>query len=154
VGVFSEKDLLVGAALGHLIDATGSAVTIRAVGGSNVYIVEVYATKAVILFKFTAKKKSAWAFTVSSGELLALTQAEPSEPEARRFLGLICHTDGVCCVPLPVLVTVMRSGDAGGLSVKRRSRGSYLLSGPGRTEFERAIPQSDWPRAILGGKPL
>ena len=35
------------------------------------------------------------------------------------------------------------------ISVSRKARGSYSVSGPGRRKMSKSVPQTDWPRVVL-----
>lgn len=154
--MINDQEFLHGAAFLRLINY-GTRITI--IHSSSIhpslYLVESNNSKSAILFKISKKPKSAWSFTLSSQEDLALDTLRSKYPDVSVFIALICHKDGICCIAEERLRSVLDK-DAGvngqHISVSRLTRGSYHISGPGRQQMEQTVPQSDWPRVVFLNK--
>lgn len=160
--MINDQEFLHGAALLRLINY-GSRVTIihaSAIHPSlylleTEYLLETDSSKSAILFKVSKKPKSAWSFTLSEQEELALNILHSKYHNLSIFIALICHKDGICCIAEKRLRSVLdRDTAVNGqhISVSRSTRGSYHVSGPGRQQMEQTVPQSDWPRVIFSNK--
>ena len=104
-------------------------------------------SNAAILFKTSTATRRRWPFALTGQELEALQNSTVTSPLENRYLALVCRQDGICLIPLEVLLTLV-SRDAQQtqtLSISRPKGGSYRASGPGKTQLERTIPASDWP---------
>ncbi len=154
--MINEQEFLQGAAFLRLINY-GSRVTIihASLIHPSMYLFETDISKSAVLFKISKKPKSAWFFTLSSQEELALDALYRKYPDISVFIALICHKDGICCIAEKRLRSVLDK-DTGvngqHISVSRSTRGSYHVSGPGRQQIEQTVPQSDWPRVVLSNK--
>jgi hypothetical protein len=115
-----------------------------------VYTVFHDSVKSAFLIKTSTSPKR-WQFTFTEVELAALASGLLSTDMDRRFVALVCKTDGVCCLSIVELNSLFNGIAEGSKSVgvSRPPRGSYHLSGPGRTPLGYAIPASDWPLRIL-----
>jgi hypothetical protein len=145
-----DQEFLYGAALLRLINY-GTRVTIIHAPAihPSLYLLETGSSRSAILFKVSKKPKSAWSFTLSSQEELALNILPSKYHNVSIFIALICHKDGICCIPEKRLRRVLdRDAAVNGqhISVSRSTRGSYHVSGPGRQQMQQTVPQSDWPR--------
>ncbi|MDI9637098.1 hypothetical protein QM565_15200 [Geitlerinema splendidum] len=151
--MISDQEFLYGAAFLRLINNVYQ-ITITHLSSihSSLYLVETDSKKSAILFKVSKKPKSSWSFTLSNKEGLAFNDVHLQYPKASIFIALICHKDGVCCIPEEKLWNVLEKPiDSNGqhISVSRKINSSYYVSGPGRQKIEQAIPQSNWPRIVL-----
>lgn len=151
--MISDQDFLYGAALFKLINF-GYKVTINHYNKihSSLYLVETDQIKSLVLFKLSKKPKSAWSFTFSLQEDVALKTLRDQHLNFSVFLALVCHKDGICCIAMDRVLDILNNTEninGQYISVSRRPRGRYHISGPGREQMERTVPQSDWPRIIL-----
>ncbi|MEH2212752.1 hypothetical protein [Nostoc sp.] len=151
--MINDQEFLHGAAFLRLIDH-GERLTITHASSihSSIYIVETEISKSAILFKVSKKPKSAWSFTFSSQEELALDTLHSKYQGISVFLAFICHKDGICCISQQRLWSILdkNAGIAGQhTSVSRKTHGSYHISGPGRQQMDRTVPQNDWPRVLF-----
>jgi hypothetical protein len=154
--MINDQEFLHGAAFLRLINS-GHRITINHASliHPSIYLIEIDSYKSAILFKVSKKPKSAWSFTLSDREELALDTLHSKYPHVSVFIALICHKDGICCIAEKRLRSVLdRDAAVNGqhISVSRSTRGSYHVSGPGRQQMEQTVPQSDWPRVILSSK--
>jgi hypothetical protein len=102
--------------------------------------------------KVSKKPKSAWSFTLSNQEESALEILPSKYDGSSLFLALICHEDGICCIPQKRLWSVLDTDIciAGQhISVSRKPHGSYHVSEPGRQKMEQTVPHNDWPRVLF-----
>jgi hypothetical protein len=154
--MINDQEFLHGAAFLRLINY-GHRITINHASliHPSIYLIETDSSKSALLFKVSKKPKSAWSFTLSEREELALDTLHSKYPDVSVFIALICHKDGICCIAEKRLRSVLDK-DAGvngqHISVSRQTRSSYHVSGPGRQQMEQSVPQSDWPRVILSSK--
>jgi hypothetical protein len=154
--MINDQEFLHGAAFLRLINY-GTKITIIPASSihPSLYLVETENSQSAILFKISKKPKSAWSFTFSKQEELALDTLYSKYPDVSVFIALICHKDGICCIAEERLRSVLDK-DAGvngqHISVSRLTRGSYHISGPGRQQMEQTVPQSDWPRVVFLNK--
>lgn len=151
--MINDQELLHGAAFLRLIDH-GERLTITHASSihSSIYLVETEISKSAILFKVSKKPKSAWSFTFSSQEELALDTLHSKYHAISVFLSFICHKDGICCISQQRLWSILdkNAGIAGQhISVSRKTHGSYHISGPGRQQMDQTVPQNDWPRVLF-----
>lgn len=117
------------------------------------YLIETSSRRVGILLKYTTKVRSPWQFFFGQEEVDGLKHLRKVLGRENVYLGLICHTDGICCVHLPEIAELglaMRDLVENAVSVHRPRGRSYRFRGPGRNELPRAIPQNRWPEAILG----
>ncbi len=154
--MINDQEFLHGAAFLRLINY-GHRITINHASliHPSIYLIETDSSKSALLFKVSKKPKSAWSFTLSDQEELALDILYSKYPDASVFIALICHKDGICCIAEKRLRSVLDkdTGISGQhISVSRQLRGSYHVSGPGRQQLEQTVPQSDWPRVILSNE--
>ncbi|HEY9634713.1 MAG TPA: hypothetical protein V6D14_15025 [Coleofasciculaceae cyanobacterium] len=154
--MINDQEFLHGAAFLRLINY-GTRITIIQASSihPSLYLVETDYSQSAILFKISKKPKSAWSFTLSKQEELALDTLHSKYPDISVFIALICHKDGICCIAEQRLRSVLdRDAAVNGqhISVSRSTRGSYHVSGPGRQQMEQTVPQSDWPHVILSYK--
>lgn len=154
--MINDQEFLHGAAFLRLINF-GNRITITHASciHPSLYLVESDRNQSAILFKVSKKPNSAWSFTLSSQEESALDILHSKYPDASVFIALVCHKDGICCIAEECLWSVLdKDADIGGqhISVSRRLHGSYHISGPGRQQMDRTVPQSDWPRIVLSNK--
>ncbi|MDB9340228.1 MULTISPECIES: hypothetical protein [Cyanophyceae] len=151
--MINDQELLHGAALMRLVDH-GERLTISHASWihSSIYLVETETSQSAILFKVSKKPKSAWPFTLSNQEELALDTLHSKYQSISVFLAFICHKDGICCISEERLWTILdkNSGIAGQhISMSRKTHGSYHISGPGRQQMDQTVPQNDWPRVLF-----
>lgn len=151
--MINDREFLYGAAFLQLIDH-GQRLTITHASWihPSIYLVETDSSNSAILFKVSKKPKSAWPFTLSNQEGLALDTLRIKYYDATIFLALICHKDGICCISEKRLWSILdkNSGIPGQhISVSRKAHGSYHISGPGRQHMEQTVPQNDWPRILF-----
>jgi hypothetical protein len=151
--VINDCEFLEGAAFIRLVNY-GYRVAIAPVSSihSSIYLIETENHQSAVLFKHSKKPKSSWSFTLSSQEEEAFTVIHSKYPESLVFIAFICHRDGICCVSEKRLMSVIdtETGIAGQhISVSRKPRGSYYVSGPGRQKMVQTVSQSDWPRVII-----
>ncbi len=151
--MINDQELLHGAALMRLVDH-GERLTISHASWihSSIYLVETETSQSAILFKVSKKPKSAWPFTLSNQEELALATLHSKYHSISVFLAFICHKDGICCISEERLWTILdkNSGIAGQhISMSRKTHGSYHISGPGRQQMDQTVPQNDWPRVLF-----
>ena len=154
--MINDQEFLHGAAFLRLINY-GSRITIihASLIHPALYLLETDSSKLAVLFKVSKKPKSAWSFTLSRQEELALDTLHNKYPNVSIFIALICHKDGICCIAEEQLWSVLdkNAGIHGQhISVSRQPRGSYHVSGPGRQQMEQTIPQSDWPQIVFSNK--
>lgn len=145
-----DQDHQFGAAILLACETLGPLTVTRVQKGSLTYYrLENRAGQALVHLKRATKKTSPWKFTFPPGQVRSLRRAASKDSSLR--IGLICHTDGVCCVPWADLRDLLppRAESASSVSVSRPSGGAYRLRGPGGTKLNRAIRMSDWPKAIL-----
>ncbi len=151
--MISDQDFLYGAAFLKLINF-GYKVTINHCNKihSSLYLIETDKAKSLVLFKLSKKPKSAWSFTFSLQEDIALKTLRDQYLNHPVFLALVCHKDGICCIAVDRVLDILdHTENISGqyISVSRRPRGRYHIRGPGRQQMEGTVPQSDWPRIIL-----
>ena len=84
---------------------------------------------------------------------MAIRVLKSKYPGISFFAALICHKDGVCCLPEEQLNKIF---DGDGLifsgqrvSVSRKSRGSYHISGTKKVATGRTVPQNAWPNLVI-----
>jgi hypothetical protein len=151
--MINDQEFLHGAAFLRLINyGTRTTIVHASSIHPSLYLVETDISKSAILFKTSKKPKSAWSFTLSRQEELALDTLPRKYPDVLVFIALICHKDGICCIAEEQLRSVLDqdTGISGQhICVSRRPHGSYHVSGTGRQQMERTVPQSDWPRVVL-----
>ena len=151
--MINDQEFLQGAAFLRLINY-GSRITIihTPLIHPSMYLVETDSSKSAVLFKISKKPKSAWSFTLSSQEELALDTLRSKYPNISVFIAFICHKDGICCIAEKRLRSVLDRDtgvDSKHISVSRQPHGSYHVSGPGRQQIEQSVPQSDWLRIFF-----
>jgi hypothetical protein len=97
--MINDKEFLHGAAFLRLINY-GHRITINHAFliHPTIYLIETDSSKSAILFKVSKKPKSAWSFTLSVREELALDTLHSKYPDVSVFIALICHKDGICCI--------------------------------------------------------
>jgi hypothetical protein len=151
--VINDCELFEGAAFVRLVNY-GHRVTITSASAihSSTYLIETETHQSAVLFKHSKKPKSPWSFTFSSQEDDALKVLDSEHPNYLAFIAFICHKDGICCVSKERLMSVIDKISSIAdqhISVSRKPRGSYYLSGPGRQQMLQTVPQSNWPRVVL-----
>jgi len=149
--MISDQELLHGAALLKLIE---NFKTVQIQHGdqvhSSLYVINSGESEVAVLLKLSTRRKSPWQFTFSQQEENAVARFRRSRPDTALFFSLVCFKDGVCCVNYETLAQLTGHSIAlRSVGVSRPSGGSYHLSGPERQQLRRAIPQSDWPRALF-----
>ena len=151
--MINDQEFLHGAAFLRLIDHEERLTITHASSiHSSIYLVETEISKSAILFKVSKKPKSAWSFTFSSQEELALDTLHSKYQGISVFLAFICHKDGICCISQQRLWSILNknAGIAGQhISVSRKTHGSYHINGPGRQQMDQTVPQNDWPRVLF-----
>lgn len=154
--MFNDQEFLQGAAFLRLINYGSQIAIAHAVNiHSSIYLIETDGNTSAVLFKLSKKPKSAWSFTLTSQEESALITLYSKHPNVSVFIALICHKDGICCIPKERLWSVLDRNtgiDGQHISVSRQTHGSYHVSGPGRQQMEQTVPQNDWPRIVLSNK--
>lgn len=154
--MINDQEFLYGAAFLRLINyGYRITTTYASLIHPSIYLIETDSTKSAVLFKISKKPKSAWSFTLSTQEESALDTLHSKYPDVSVFIALICHKDGICCIAQERLWSVLdKNAGIGGqhISVSRQLHGSYHISGPGRQQMVRTVPQSDWPRVVLSNK--
>ncbi len=151
--MINDQELLYGAAFLRLIEH-GDRLTITHASWihPSIYLVETDGSNSAVLFKVSKKPKSAWSFTLSSQEGLALDNLRIKYYNITVFFAFICHKDGICCISEERLWSILDKdiGIAGQhISVSRKTHGSYHISGPGRQQMDQTVPQNDWPRVLF-----
>jgi hypothetical protein len=151
--VINDCEFLEGAAFVRLVNY-GQQVTITAASTihSSTYLIETDTHQSAVLFKHSKRPKSPWSFTLSSQEDDALKVLHSKYSNYLVFIAFICHKDGICCVSKERLMSVIDTSKGIAdqhISVSRKPRGSYYVSGPGRQQMLQTVPQSDWPRVVL-----
>ncbi|MCT7950788.1 hypothetical protein NG798_13380 [Ancylothrix sp. C2] len=151
--MINDQEFLHGAAFLRLINS-GESITILHASEihPSVYLVEGSGKKSAILFKVSKKPTSAWSFTLSNTEELTFDKVHYEYPGFSVFLAFVCHKDGICCIALERLRTILEKDavmNGQHISVSRRAHGSYHISGPGRQRLEQTVPQNDWPRVVI-----
>ncbi|MCT7967654.1 hypothetical protein NG799_15035 [Laspinema sp. D1] len=153
--MIKDQEFLYGAAFVKLINFRDQITITHASGIHNsLYLVETDSTKSAVLFKLSTQPKSPWPFSFSDGEESALDRLKHDYSRVPQFLALVCHKDGICCLAIDdqglwsildkkAPLSVQR------ISVARKPRGSYHVSGPGKQQMEQTIPQINWPRIVL-----
>lgn len=146
-----DVELLQGAAILRILQfKPGVKVTRMAHLHGSLYEVAFDGHKSTILLKLSTRKKAGWQYVFSEKELKALgdTRTGSGGPV---FIGFICHTDGVCCIPYGLLSEIMGGEISAGkaLSIRRTDGTSYRVTGPQRRKFKRTFPANWWPRTIL-----
>ena len=129
--MINDQEFLYGAAFLRLIDHGERLTITHALAHSSIYLVETYSSKSAILFKVSKKPKSAWPFTLSSQEELALNTLHNNYPGISVFLAFICYKDGICCISQEKLWSILdkNAGIAGQhISVSRKTHGSYQMT--------------------------
>lgn len=157
--MITAQDMLHGGALVHLVRGLRS-VSLESLADLHPSLYFARGASwggAAILLKQSTKEKRArsrWGFSFTENEEGALRTFRRRHPKSRAFVGLVCRDDGVCCIPereLRDLVDGAHSLAGRRVSVFRNAGGSYHLTGPGRVDHYRAVPQSDWPNALIDG---
>jgi len=148
-----DQELLHGAAVIRLLDA-GVPVSIQHAPDihASAYLAEAGDRRVALLLKLSTRKRSPWQFTFTEGEAAALAALAGTYPEHERLLVLVCHTDGVCCLPHDRLGAIMNDPKAPAgqaVSVARGEGRSYRVTGPARRKMTRTIPMNDWPRRVF-----
>jgi hypothetical protein len=151
--MINDQEFLHGAAFLRLINSGQSIHILHASDiHSSLYLVEGSGKKSAILFKVSKKPTSAWSFTLSNTEEVTFDKVHCEYPGFSIFLAFVCHKDGICCIDLERLRTILEKDavmNGQHISVSRRAHGSYHISGPGRQRLEQTVPQNDWPRVVL-----
>lgn len=151
--MISDQEFLYGAAFSRLVHYGGQiSLTHLSEVHPAIYLVETNSSKSAILFKLSKKPKSTWSFTLSNQEQLAIATVSEKYSHTQIFFSLICHKDGICCISkdrLYDLLDLSEDVSAQHISVSRKIHGSYHVSGPGRQQMNRSIPQNDWPYIVL-----
>ncbi len=151
--MISDKDLLHGAALHELI-VRGTCKRITLVDSSGVFLLEALSASCIAMLKYSTKPKSPWQFSFSLGDDELLGRLESKAHKSPLQLGMICNRDGVCALPVSELPEIgLRIGGLSGqsISVARPGRGSYRVSGPGRTRYNRTISKRGWSLILTEG---
>lgn len=150
--MLKDQDFLHGAAFLKLINY-GIPVIITHFSSihASIYSVETQTAKAAILFKVSTKPTSAWPFNFTCQEVSAIKVLHEQYPQQSLFISFICYKDGICCLPEQLLLNLLICYNLEGhrISVARKPRGSYRISGTGRVSLNQTIPQSDFPRVIF-----
>jgi hypothetical protein len=154
--VINDCEFIEGAAFIRLVNY-GHQVTIISASSihSSTYLIETESHQFAVLFKHSKKPKSAWSFAFSSQKDNALNVLNSKYSDCLAFIAFICHKDGICCVSKERLMSIIdNASDIGGqrVSVSRKPRGSYYVSGPGKQQMLQTVPQSDWPRIFFEPK--
>lgn len=154
--MINDCELLEGAAFVRLVNY-GRRVTIipASLIHSSMYLIETETHQSAVLFKHSKKPKSAWSFTFSTQEDNALKVLHSKYSNCLVFIAFICHKDGICCVSKERLMSIIDNASSIAdqyISVSRKPRSSYYISGPGRQQMLQTVPQSDWPRVVFRTK--
>jgi hypothetical protein len=152
---FNSRTMLFGAAIAQLA-MSNRPITIQEFpsGDNSLFEISSDDVHSLVLFKYAAKPKSPWPFTVTRSQLDILTNADRNVSGHRRFFALVCRIDGVCLLSLSEfhrIVTPDSLDYQWGLSVSRPAGGSYRVNGPGRRRLDRTIARTRWATSILDG---
>ena len=97
------------------------------------------------LLKYTTKAGTPWQFTFTAEDVARLQHC-PDGAE-RVVLALVCGGDGICTFSAETACALLDDA-AGGLSVRRKYRSWYGISGPaGRLETKVALRR--WPEILF-----
>ncbi len=149
----NTQEFLQGAAIIKLLKST-SGVYIKNLSDihPSIYMVKTDLSESAILLKTSTKPNSAWSFSFSEQEEIAMKKLHQTHPKVTLFIALICHRDGVCCLSEKQLWTIIDPENGlinQRISVARKLNTSYNVTGTGRVALERKIPQTNWPNIIL-----
>jgi len=152
--MISDQEFLHGAAFLRLINL-GKPITVTHTSSihSSTYIVRSPTKLSGILFKISTKSRSAWSFTFSIQEDVAINTLKSKYKDISFFAALICHKDGICCLSESQLISVFDSDTptfAGQrISVSRKSGSSYHVNGAKRVRMERTVPLIAWTELVV-----
>jgi len=152
--MISDQEFLHGAAFLRLIN-TGQTITVTHASfvHPSIYVVRSLTKLSGILFKVSTKSRSAWSFTFSEQECVAINTLKTKYQGISFFAALVCYKDGVCCLSEAQLLSVFDADDqmfeGQRISVSRKSHGSYHVNGAKRAHMQRTVPQSAWPKLIV-----
>lgn len=151
--MISDQEFLQGAAFCKLI-SYGYRIMITHMASihTSMYLIETNSSKSGVLFKLSKKPKSAWSFTLSSKEQIALNALSSKYPCISLFIAFICHRDGICCISQEQLWNLLNKESSMvnyHISVSRHLNGSYRVSGSSGQQMNQTVPQSNWPRVVL-----
>lgn len=97
------------------------------------------------IVKYTTKNHSPWQFTFSTEDIARLQHCPDGVD--RVVLALVCAGDGICAISAEAACALLEDA-AAWISVKRKFRGWYGVSGPaGRLETKVAIKR--WPEILF-----
>jgi hypothetical protein len=153
--MISDQEFLHGAAFLRLINL-GHPVTVTHAPSihPSIYLVNSITKLSGVLFKVSTKARSAWSFTFSAQEDVAIKTLKSENQGISFFAALVCHKDGICCLSEDQLLSVFDDNDNSifdgqRISVSRKSCGSYHVNGARRLRMERTVPQNAWPKLIV-----
>lgn len=134
-----EYKLYHGAVLSELVDRCGAAISIRAYQEAGRLLNYVVSEVVGIQVRHATQRLHPWQFTFTQPQLNALAEIKGKCEFA--FLVLVCHTDGIVCVPvdeaLPSLTAAV--GSQAWLRADRPKGKWYRLYGPAG-EFPNRFP--------------
>lgn len=102
-------------------------------------------SSVLALIKYTTKGHSPWQFTFSAEDVARLQHC-PDEVE-RVVLAMVCGGDGVCSIAADIACGLLESS-AAALSVRRKFRGWYGVSGPAG-KLEKKVAVRRWPEILF-----
>ncbi|OWY65649.1 hypothetical protein B7486_40680 [cyanobacterium TDX16] len=151
--MINDQEFLQGAAFSRLF-SYGCQIMISHMVSihTSMYLIETNSSKSAVLFKISKKPKSAWSFTLSSKEQIALNALSSKFPCISLFIAFICHRDGICCISQEHLWNVLDRESSivdHHISISRQLNGSYRVAGSSGQRMNQTVPQSNWPRVVL-----
>lgn len=152
--MISDQEFLHGAAFLRLINL-GQPITVTHAPSihPSIYIVSSLTKLSGILFKVSTKSRSAWSFTFSAQEGIAINTSKSKYSGIELFAALVCHKDGVCCLSEDQLLAVFDSDNSmftgQRISVSRNPCGSYHINGAKKVRMEKTVPQNAWPKLVV-----
>lgn len=133
--MIDKLDFYHGAALARAIDHD-DCQSIRKLDSG--YLVN---DRTLAFIKYTTKGRSPWQFTFSNDEIVRIRHLPDGVKGV--VLALVCGGDGICAIPAKMAIALL-NGSAGSISVTRKFRGWYGVSGPvGR--LVRKVALNQWP---------
>lgn len=140
--MISQKEIMLGTVFYRLIDEADKSIKYdRTI---DAYIIN---NNVALYLKYCTKRMTPWGFTFNKShhELI-----EKITKTYNIFIGLICNDDGICCISYKEYKQIVdfRVGDINNISVQRKKRESYQVSGKlGALPYK--ISDTDFPRRIF-----
>jgi hypothetical protein len=137
--VIPEYKLYHGAVLSELVDRCGAALCIRARQDAGRLLNYVASEVVGIQVRYATQRLHPWQFTFTQTHLDTLAEIGGKYESA--FLVLVCHTDGIVCVPAEdaLLSLTVAVGSQAWLRVDRPKGKWYRVYGPAG-EFANRFP--------------